>query len=210
MNDWGFLHVLARESNADSRSKTFKFIHLQIPHGPYAFSDDCRLLPTRATVFTETACALKEIGLLLSWMKNNGVYDATKIVVVSDHGWWIDNPMFPAEFSQVIPRGDRGLAGPGTVQPLLLVKDFGAKGNMSHSDVFLSNSDVPSIVCATVGGCRDVGPDPTTTDPRDRILTFTIVGENNPEEERASKFSVLEVYEVRNNIFNPRNWMKVQ
>jgi len=210
MNDWGFLHVLARESNADSMSKVFKFIHLQIPHGPYAFSDDCRLLPPRATVFTEAVCALKEIGVLLSWLKKNGIYDATEIVVVSDHGWWVDNPMFPPEFSQVVPKGARNLAGPGIVQPLLLIKDFGAKGSMSRSDIFLSNSDVPSIVCASIGGCKDVDPDPITIDFRDRILTFTIVAENNPEEEKAPKFNILEAYEVRNNIFNPRNWAKVK
>lgn len=58
------------------------------------------------------------------------------------------------------------------VQSLLLVKDFGAKGQLSRSDTFLSTADVPSIVCVAVGGCRDVGPDAITNGSRARSLTL--------------------------------------
>lgn len=210
VKDWGFLRVLAHESNADSKSKTFKFVHLEIPHEPYAFSDDCRLLPSRATVGTEMVCALKEIGVLLSWLKKNGIYDVTKIVVVSDHGWWVDNPMFPPDFSQTVPKGNRSQAEPGWVQSLLLVKDFGAKGNMIRSDTFLSNPDVPSIICAAIEGCRDVGPDPTTNNLGDRVLTFTNSTWDNGKEEGSSSFNVTEGYEVRNNMFDVRNWRRIK
>jgi YidC/Oxa1 family membrane protein insertase len=207
---WGFLRVLAHESNADRRDKTFKFIHLEIPHLPYALSADCRLSPPSATVHTEMVCALKEVGVLLSWMKKNGVYDVTKIVVVSDHGWWVDNPMFPSDFSKAVPEGYDGRVGPGFVQSLLLVKDFGAKGQLSRSDTFLSTADVPSIVCVAVGGCRDVGPNPITHGSGARSLTFVNSTWDNLKEEESSYFNIREAYEVRNSIFDPRNWSKIK
>lgn len=207
---WGFLRVLAHESNADRPDKTFKFIHLEIPHLPYALSEDCRLSPPRATVHTEMVCALKEIGVLLSWMKKNGVYDVTKIVLVSDHGWWVDNPMFPSDFSEAVPKGYESRVEPGFVQSLLLVKDFGAKGQLSRSDAFLSTPDVPSIVCVAVGGCRDVGPDAITNGSGARSLTFVNSSWDKAKEEESSYFNIREAYEVRNNIFDPRNWSKIK
>ena len=173
MEGWAVLRVLARESNADSTSKTFKFIQLNIPHGPNALNHDCKLQPEKATMFTESVCALKEIAVLLAWMRETGIYDVTKIVVVSDHGWHVDNPMFPHDFEKVFPKLDGFFAYvPGHVQPLLLVKDFDAKGDFRRSDTFLSNSDVPSIVCGAVGGCRDVGPDPIANSLGQRRLYF--------------------------------------
>lgn len=214
MRDWGFLRVLARESNADSKWKTFKFIHLEIPHPPYALSDDCRLLPPRATVATEMVCALKEIGVLLSWLKKNGIYDATKIVLVSDHGWYVENPMFPTDFLKTVPlstlvRGVTSRKVTGWVQSLLLVKDFNAKGKISRSDTFLATPDVPSILCATVGGCRGVGSNPITNDLGDRVLTF-VNTDFNVLQEKAPRFDITEGYEVRNNIFDARNWTRIK
>jgi YidC/Oxa1 family membrane protein insertase len=210
VKDWGFLWVLAHESNANRPDKTFKFIHLEIPHNPYALNKDCRLSPAHSSVHTEMACALNELGALLSWMKKNGVYDVTKIVVVSDHGWWVDNPMFASDFSKTVPVGHDKRVEPGWVQSLLLVKDFGAKGELTRSDTFLSTPDVPAIVCVAVGGCRDIGSDPISNNPGTRTLTFVNTTWNSAKEEESSRFNIREGYEVRNNIFNPQNWSKIK
>jgi hypothetical protein len=208
VKEWGFLRVLARESRADSRSNTFKFIQLSIPHTPTALNTNCKMQPQEATVFTEAVCALKELGALLSWMKRTGIYGATKIVVVSDHGWYVDNPMFPSSFEKTHPKLDGWLSLPGIVHPLLLTKDFEARGDFHRSDTFLSNSDVPSMVCSAVEACKDVGPDPTKIDNLERTLTFTRI-RYPAEEVQAKKFDMLAIFEVRNSIFDPQNWTKV-
>ena len=61
---------------------------------------------------------------------------------------------FHAIFVKRSQKGRYRLAAAGIVQSLLLVKDFGAKGSMSHSETFISNPDVPSIVCSTVVTCK--------------------------------------------------------
>lgn len=207
--EWGFLRVLAREPNADSPSKTFKFIQLSIPHYPHALNGECRLLPDHATVFTESVCALKEIGVLLGWMKKNGIYDASKIVVVSDHGWLVDNPMFSPDFVKTIPEGYQQRASAGFAQSLLLVKDFGAKGSLRRSDTFVSSPDVPSLVCSTDVACRDILPDPTRHNVGERSLVFNITA-LPMDEEKTNKFDIIESYEVRKNIFDAANWKKIK
>ena len=209
LRDWGFLSVLARESNADSKSKTFKFIQLSIPHPPNALNDECRLHPETAGFFPETVCSLKAIGVLLERLKQTGAYDSTKIVVVSDHGWWVGNPMFPPDFSKTVPEGYRRRASAGFIHGLLLVKDFDARGGMRRSDTFLSNADVPSIVCSTVGSCANVLPDPIENSVDDRVLTLSIT-EYPSRMDRTSKFDVKESYEVRNSIFDARNWKRIE
>lgn len=209
MEGWGFLRVLARESNADSTSKTFKFIQLNIPHGPNALNHDCKLQPEKASIFTESVCALKEIGVLLAWMKKTGIYDVTKIVVVSDHGYYINNPLFPNDFEKVLPKLYGLISATGHVQPLLLVKDFDAKGDFRRSDNFLSNSDVPSIVCSAVGGCRNVGPDPIANSLGQRRLYFAMTDEP-AELTQAKQFDIKAMFEVRDSIFLPENWTRIR
>lgn len=207
--EWGFLRVLARERNADSPSKTFKFIQLSIPHYPQALNGECRLQPEHATVFAETVCALKEVGVLLAWLKESGIYDATKIVVVSDHGWLVDNPMFPPDFSKTVPEGYQQRASAGYAQSLLLVKDFGAQGSLSRSETFVSSPDVPSLVCSTDVACKDVLPDPTMNNVGERKLVFNITA--LPwDEEKTNKFDIIESYEVRSSIFDARNWKRIK
>jgi YidC/Oxa1 family membrane protein insertase len=208
VREWGFLRVLSRESNADSRSKTLKFIQLSIPHPPNALDARCKMEPEQSTVFTESVCALKEIGTLLWWMKEKGIYDVTKIVVVSDHGWYVDNPLFPRDFDKTVPKWQGWLSMPGIAHPLLIVKDFGMRGEFRRSNTFLSNSDVPSMVCSAIEACRDVEPDPTKTNNSERTLTFSMI-RYPPEEVQAKKFDIVTTFEVRNNIFDPQNWKRV-
>jgi hypothetical protein len=209
VREWGFLRMLSSESRSDNQTKTFKFIQVAIPHPPNALDDKCELRPQRATLYTESRCALREVGKLLSWMKTAGIYDSTKILVVSDHGWFVDNPMFPQSFDTIHPKLDGWLSMPGVVQPLLLIKDFKTRGGIRRSDTFLSNSDVPSIVCYSIGGCKNVGPDPTRTEQMGRTLTFSFL-RYPPEEELARNYNILTLYEVQRNIFDPQNWRKIQ
>jgi YidC/Oxa1 family membrane protein insertase len=208
VREWGFLRVLSRESSAHSRSKTLKFIQLSIPHPPNALDAHCKMEPGQSTVFTEAVCALKEIGTLLLRLQETGIYDVTKIVVVSDHGWYVDNPLFPRDFEKTVPKWQGWLSIPGIAHPLLMVKDFGMRGTFRRSNTFLSNSDVPSLVCSAIEACRDVEPDPTKTNTSERTLTFSII-RYPPEEVQAKKFDIVTTFEVRNNIFDPQNWKRV-
>ena len=72
-------------------------------------------------------------------MHDNGVYDNTRIILVGDHGWNI------RQFKNMIVEDVKD--GYGDIEryyPLLLVKDFNAKG-FTVSEKFMTNADVPNL-----------------------------------------------------------------
>jgi len=68
------------------------------------------------------------------WMRENDVYDNTRIILVSDHG-------YRAKMQDEFVMGEMDLAN---FYPLLMVKDFDGKG-FTVSDEFMTNADVPSL-----------------------------------------------------------------
>ena len=117
--------------------------------------------------------------------------------------------MFPGDFSKTVAEGYERRAKAGFVHSLLLVKDFGAEGDMKRSDSFLSNSDVPSIVCSGIGSCRDVLPDPTINGTLDRVLSLYITAHQS-RFDNTNQFDIVESYEIKNNIFDSGNWKKTR
>ena len=94
------------------------------------------------------ACMIN-IGKFLDYLRDNGVYDNTRIVIVSDHGGvdagndfdksnqvMLQNKNKPVEFAICYPQ---------SFNPLLLYKDFNAM-NFEESDEFMTNADTPYLV----------------------------------------------------------------
>ena len=88
-----------------------------------------------------------QIGKWFDYLKQNGVYDNTRIIIVSDHG----RPM--GQFEDLIVSDELDLEG---YHPILLVKDFadregddvaeGISGQVITSNEFMTNADVPLLV----------------------------------------------------------------
>ncbi len=79
------------------------------------------------------------IGNWLDYLKANGCYDNTRIIIVSDHGFHLEN------FPDII-QNDIGANLDGeSYAPVLMVKDFGSHGDLQTSDEFMTNADTPYI-----------------------------------------------------------------
>lgn len=93
--------------------------------------------------YTSNAAAYIQLGLYFDYLREQGVWDNTRIIIVADHGisYW-DARMF----------GTQLLAGPqmciDSFNPVLMVKDFGSTG-FTTDDSFMTNADVPYL--ATCG-----------------------------------------------------------
>ena len=73
------------------------------------------------------------------YMRQNGVYDNTKIILVADHGYNI------GQLPQLkMPMGNGETEDCSYYYPLLMVKDFGATGYETSQD-FMTNADVPTL-----------------------------------------------------------------
>lgn len=79
----------------------------------------------------------KNYSRFLTYLKENNVYDNTRIIIVSDHGMEVESNLFNEH--------DIGGLKKEQVIATLLVKDFNDKGNLKVDDSFMTNADTPSI-----------------------------------------------------------------
>ena len=88
--------------------------------------------------------ALLLIGEWFDYLRENDVYDNTKIILVSDHG------RFLKQIDQLIlDNGSDKHKDVETFYPLLMVKDFGST-EFTTSTEFMTNADVPTLAMKEV------------------------------------------------------------
>ena len=92
--------------------------------------------PSYAAHYQANMAAMLRIGEWLDFLREQGCYDNTRIIIVSDHGWPMEQ--FP---NWVFDDGNLPVQG---YNPLLMVKDFDAHG-FNVSDEFMTNADTPAI-----------------------------------------------------------------
>lgn len=146
-----------------------------------------------------------QIGNWLEYLKENGVYDNTRIIIVSDHG-------FPLGM-------DPDLLWPGfldaqNMNPLLMVKDFNSD-SFSVSEEFMTNADVPTI--AVKDTIKDaINPFTGKSINNDRKYQGPMICTNSQnwktEENNGYLFDSSDGhwYTVHDNIFVRDNWEMIE
>ena len=148
--------------------------------------------------------AFIKVGNWMDRLKELGVYDNTKIVIVADHGFELDQFSY-LKFDEV-PIDAEG------VNPVLLVKDYNAgTAPLSTDDTFMSNADVPAIAMEKV---IDDPINPYTGNPvnndRKKEGPLIIAGSMRQEldKDKDTVFDGDDViwYSIHDDIFNGDNW----
>lgn len=91
--------------------------------------------PVHAVYYQTNMAALLQLGKWFDYMRENDVYDNTRIILVSDHG------------RSALRDGDEHRLGDRDIEnfyPLLMVKDFDSK-EFTMSEDFMTNGDVPTL-----------------------------------------------------------------
>ena len=133
--------------------------------------------------------ALLQVGKWLDYLREQGVYDNTRIILVADHGenlGLIENG--------ILPDGEDML----DYNPLLMIKDFDSHGEVTTDYTFMTNADVPVIA---MNGLIDKPVNP---------FTGEIIDEKEKNQtQRVTTSSDHSIYINRGNVFLPAEWYEV-
>jgi YidC/Oxa1 family membrane protein insertase len=145
------------------------------------------------------------ISKWFDYLKENGIYDNTRIIIMSDHGH--------GEFYHNIP-ANITLPDSGRLQRfnnLLLVKDFGATKELSIDSTFMTSADVPTLVAKDIID-NPVNPftlKPLYTDKDSGVIIPITPWKPLPKHsEYTFDFRNDEWLRVKENIFKQENWTK--
>ena len=153
--------------------------------------------------------AMLSILLISKWfdyLKENGIWDNAKIIILSDHGWHGYNNNIPTNIT-VSQTG-------GQLQKfnnVLMIKDFGATKEFSVDSTFMTSADVPTLVTK---GIIDNPVNPFTkkslyTDKDSGvIIPITAWKPLQKHSEYTYDFGDDEWLRVKDNIFKQENWTK--
>ncbi|MDR2632087.1 MAG: hypothetical protein LBC51_00485 [Treponema sp.] len=149
------------------------------------------------------AAAIKRLAEWFEYLKEQNLYDNSRIILVSDHG---PLPNFVVK---------TGL--PFNVEqfnPLLLVKDFNAEGNLRTDRAFMSNADVPYLALKDQIE-KPINPftgKEINIEAKKSPLYIAVSGSIQMEDPMASTFTLnpQKDYYVLDNIFDPANWKKAE
>ena len=132
------------------------------------------------------------IGRWLEWLKENELYDNTRIIIVADHGY-----DFFAFDDMQMDTGDGEYVDLEQFTPLLLVKDFAdgsAEKPLATSGEFMTNADVPTIAF------RELINDPVNPYTGNKIS-------NDQKYEREQYVYDLRAWlSIKDDIYDLKNW----
>lgn len=145
--------------------------------------------------------ALIKTGEYLDFLREQGVYDNTKIIIVSDHGGNVGK----------IEGFDVDEYNPMVLNPLLMVKDIDSK-EYKVSNEFMSCADTP---CLAFDGIVDnpinkaTGNEIKSERTETQIVRFARSSAHNVDHYQLDDGS-YDNYKVKDNIFDISNWEKIE
>ena len=146
---------------------------------------------------------LMRLGEWFDHLRKNGVYDNTRIILVADHGYYL------YQIQELMHTRNGKYVDIENFFPLLMVKDFGAKG-FTVSDEFMTNADVPSL--AVDGIIKDpVNPftgKPINMDEKTAHDQFVILSRDwTVDSNNGNSFNASEWAAVSSNIWDRGDWL---
>lgn len=158
----------------------------------------------RLAHYEVNVATMKAIGVWIEYLKEMGVYDNTRIILVSDHGRGLH------QFDYMMLENGEDVE---RFNPVLMVKDFGDR-EYKVSNEFMTNADVPTIA---MNGLIDHPTNPFSGNPINSDEKFA-----HPQRITTSHLYSIKTnngnvfdtsdgvwYDITDNIFDNSKWVEV-
>ena len=216
MDSYAPLELMPRLTAFDAETPTFTMLVNETTHEPrflqapdYRPAENVTDRGTSAFADTKsyhiTSCAIHRWAEFFDCLRENGVYDNTRIIIVSDHGDGTVTQKFDETFREFNKE---------EVTATLLFKDFGAHGSLATDSSFMTNADTPFL--ATKGVIENAR-NPFTKNSfevadKSGFVKIAYAPVENLRSRHNTKYKVKdnEWYTVRDDIFKDENWGRLR
>jgi YidC/Oxa1 family membrane protein insertase len=217
VNNYAVLDFLPELTDSTSDKPSFTILVNELTHEPnYLQAPDyiplSEVTNKGSSIFAEdvhyhaNAGALKRLGEFFEYLKENNIYDNTKIIITADHGAPLDNNICPDQGKANLPFRIE------SYNPILLVKDFNAHGSLITDNSFMTNADTPVLALKDID---DDAVNPFTGNrinrPEEKEKVYVpYVDTWSPDAHYKNTFKIPgdSWFSVHDNIFDPDNWKK--
>ena len=215
VNNYAVLDYLPELTSTDNDNSSFIILVNELTHEPNFLqypdytpvsevTDKGNGIYAEDVHYHVNIAALKLLGEFFEYLKENDVYDNTRIIITADHGVGIQSDKFTNEESLNFPFKIEAY------HPLLMVKDFNSRGKMITDDTFMTNADTPSLALKDID---DDALNPFTGNPinqehvKDKVYV-SYVPTWSPDSHGKNTFSIKPDmwFSVHDNIFDINNW----
>ena len=147
--------------------------------------------------------AFIQIAKYLNFLKENNVYDNTRIIIVSDHGFHHHYTVFNNFKNPVTP---------SMYNCLLMYKDFNNNEEITTDMAFMTNADTLFLAKEGFNNISNINPftKKELTQEKDYFICSEVPsGQWNGtymKNEKTFKYSTVKCWKVKDNIFDPENW----
>ena len=127
-----YTNLKDKKLTCESTNKSYRLIHLEGTHQPANLTEDVTLIQDGKGTFLEKSKGVLNIVYeYIGQLKELDIYDRTLMIITADHGFY---------------------SGGETINnPILLVKDFDSRGELSVSDVPVSHTNLFATVMDEIG-----------------------------------------------------------
>ena len=218
------LYYLPELIDFNSDSKTFTIIENELPHRPqflqspdyeipvankkknkdtntYKNYDENDLMDYEVNIAT-----FKQIAKMVRYLKENNIYDNTRIILVSDHGYHhtytkfnnFSDPLLPSQYNC-----------------LLMFKDFNSNEPLKTDYTFMTNADTLFLAKQDTD-VSNINPftNKELVQDKDYVICCPITKSQwncrNMLNKKQIDYSKAECWKVHDDIFNPDNWERFE
>lgn len=214
VDNYAMLDGLPQWSGTKPEGNVYKFLLNELTHNPWRMdAETC--MPTSDDPYPATpgstqkvdgiipehyiseVCGIRALTRWFEWMKAEGVYDNTQIIIASDH-----DEHDSASLGRVFD-GEY----PGRAHALLLVKNRNSRGAMLENSSPMTSADLRLLIEKDLAGAGRAGFEPWSDPRRER---WHAVGAWQKGPDSDTGYHVNELYKVTGTMFKRENWERVK
>lgn len=217
LDSYSVLDFMPRLTDTTATTNTFTYIDNNTTHDPVLCQAPDYIPVSKVTNrgntpfansehYSANAAAIHRLATWIAYLKKEGVYDNTRIIIASDHGRDVPTGQFAKEKKLPFMRE--------FCHPYLLVKDFDATGDIKTDNTFMTNADVPTLAV------KDIIANPVnpftgkkiTSEGRKNLVTITSSKNWLPSQQNKYTLAIAgsDWYTVHDNIFEENNWKQIK